>query len=71
MTEAHTQFLIGYVDKHPTPTSILEDIRQKLCETFTGLCISVSALHRLLVQKCRVTLKKFDKVPAAGTQIGS
>jgi len=63
LTEAHTQFLIDYIDKHPT--SILEDIRQKLCGTFTGLSISVSALHRQLVQKCRLTLKKLEKLPAA------
>ena len=29
------------------------------------MCISVSALHRHLVQKCRVTLKKLEKLPAA------
>ena len=63
LTEAHTQFLLDYIDKHPT--SILEDIRQKLCGTFTGLSISVSALHRHLVQKCRLTLKKLEKLPAA------
>src|ERR1700722_15719781 len=63
LTGAHTQFLIDYIKKHLN--SILEDIRQKLCETFTGMCISVSALHRHLVQKCRVTLKKLEKLPAA------
>ena len=32
---------------------------------FTGLLISVSALHRHLVQKCRLTLKELEKLPAA------
>ena len=29
-----------------------------------GLYISISALHRRLVQKCNVTLKKLEKLPA-------
>ena len=63
LTEVHSQFLIDYIDKNPT--SVLADIRQKLCDAFQGLSISISALHRHLVQKCKVTLKKLEKLPAA------
>jgi transposase len=63
LTDAHSEFLMDYIDKYPT--SVLADIRQKLCETFQGLSITVSALHRHLVQKCMVTLKKLEKLPAA------
>ncbi|PIA17047.1 hypothetical protein COEREDRAFT_80760, partial [Coemansia reversa NRRL 1564] len=31
---------------------------------FDGFTISVSALHRHLVEKCRLTLKKLEKLPA-------
>jgi transposase len=63
LTEAHSQFLIEYVDKYPA--AILSDIRQNLCEAFPGLSISTSALHRYLVQKCKLTLKKLEKLPVA------
>ena len=52
-----------YIDMHPT--AVLADIRDKLCQTFQGLSISISTLHRNLVQKCKVTLKKIEKLPAA------
>ena len=63
LTEVHSQFLIGYVDEHPT--AILTDIRRNLCDAFTGLTISISALHRHLVEKCKLTVKKLEKLPAA------
>ena len=63
LTEAHSQFLIEYVDKYPA--AILSDIRQNLCEAFPGLSISTSALHRYLVQKCKLTLKKLEKLAVA------
>ena len=63
LTEAHSQFLIEYIDKNPT--SVLVDIKEKLCEAFQGLSISVSALHKHLVHKCKVTLKRLEKLPAA------
>jgi transposase len=63
LTEVHSQFLIGYVDEHPT--AILTDIRRNLCDAFTGLTISISALHRHLLEKCKLTLKKLEKLPAA------
>jgi transposase len=63
LTEEHSQFLICYVDEHPT--AVLSDIRIALCEALPRLSISISALHRQLVQKCRLTLKKLQKLPAA------
>ena len=63
LTEAHSRFLVQYVDEHPT--AVLSDIRIALCEAFPGLSISISALHRHLVQKCKLTLKKLQKLPAA------
>jgi transposase len=62
LTAAHSQFLIAYIDK--CPTAILADISWKLYEKFQGLSISVSALHRHFVQKCNITLKKLEKLPA-------
>lgn len=63
LTDAHSHFLMEYIDMHPT--AVLADIRDKLCQTFQGLSISISTLHRHLVQKCKVTLKKLEKLPAA------
>jgi transposase len=63
LIESHSQFLIGYVDEHPE--AVLSDIRRALCEAFPDLSISISALHKHLVQKCRLTLKKLEKLPAA------
>lgn len=44
---------------------ILADLKEVLCKEFDGLKISISALQRHLVQKCRITLKKLEKIPAA------
>jgi hypothetical protein len=63
LTEAHSQFLKGYVDQHPT--AVLSDIREALFESFPELSISTSALHRHLVQKCKLTLKNLEKLPTA------
>jgi transposase len=63
LTDCHSQFLIGYVDEHPA--AILLDIRKALREAFPEISISISALHRHLVQKCKLTLKKLEKIPAA------
>src|SRR3984893_4308581 len=63
LTECHSQFLIGYVHEHPT--AVFSDIRRALCEAFPDLSISISALHRHLVQKCKLTRKKLEKLPAA------
>jgi transposase len=63
LTEGHSQFLIGYVDERPT--AVLSDIRRALREAFPEISISISALHRHLVQKCKLTLKKLEKIPAA------
>jgi hypothetical protein len=62
LTECHSQFLIGYVDEHPT--AVLSNIRIALYEAFPELSISISALHRHLVQKCKLTLQKLEKLPA-------
>jgi transposase len=63
LTECHSQFLIDYVDEHPT--AVLLDIRTALYEAFPELSISISSLHRHLIQKCKLTLKKLVKLPAA------
>lgn len=63
LIESHSQFLIAYVDEHPE--AVLSDIRRALCEAFPDLTISISALHKHLIQKCRLTLKKLEKLPAA------
>ena len=63
LTDPHSQFLIHYVDEHPE--AVLSDIRRTLCEAFPELSISISALHRRLVHKCKLTLKKLQKLPEA------
>ncbi|KAG0176235.1 hypothetical protein DFQ29_006394, partial [Apophysomyces sp. BC1021] len=56
LTAAHSQHMIKYVDENPT--SILEDVKKDLCDAFEGLTISTAAVHKHLVGKCRITLKK-------------
>ena len=63
LTEEHSRFLVEYIDEHPA--AVLSDIKHHLCEAFPGLTISISALHRHLVQNCKVTLKKLEKLTAA------
>ena len=63
LTEERSKFLVEYVDEHPA--AVLSDIRHHLCEAFPGLTISILALHQHLVQKCKVTLKKLQKLTAA------
>jgi transposase len=63
LTACHSHFLIGYDDEHPA--AVLSDITRALCEAFPDLSISISTLHRHLVQKCKLTLKKLEKLPAA------
>ena len=63
LTEEHSKFLVEYTDEHPT--AVLSDIRYHLCKAFPELTISISALHRQLVQQCKVTLKKLEKLSAA------
>jgi transposase len=60
LTEEHSKFLVEYVDEHPA--AVFSDIRHHLCKAFFGLTISISALHRHLVQKWKVTLKKLEKL---------
>ena len=63
LTEEHSRFLVEYIDEYPA--AVLSDIKHHLCEAFPGLTISISALHRHLVQNCKVTLKKLEKLTAA------
>lgn len=56
MTEEHSKFLVDYIEKNTT--AILD-------EKFEGLKISVSAIHKHLVHKHNITLKKLEKIPAA------
>jgi transposase len=63
LTECYSQFLIDYINEHPT--AVLLDIRTALYEAFPELSISISALHRHLIQKYKLTLKSLVKLPAA------
>ncbi|CEP19292.1 hypothetical protein [Parasitella parasitica] len=62
LTEEHSKFLVDYVEKNTT--AILDELKLKLCEKFEGLKISISAIHRHLVHKHNITLKKLEKIPA-------
>jgi transposase len=63
LTEEHSKFLEEYIDEHSA--AVPSDIRHHLCKAFPVLTISISALHRHLVQKCKVTLKKLEKLTVA------
>jgi transposase len=63
LTEEHSKFLVDYVKKNTT--AVLDGLKLKLCEKFEGLKISISAIHKHLVHKHNITLKKFEKIPAA------
>lgn len=63
LTEEHSKFLVAYIEKNTT--AILDELKLKLCEKFEGLKISISAIHKHLVHKHNITLKKLDKIPAA------
>jgi hypothetical protein len=60
LTEEHYKLLVEYIDEHPA--AVLSDIKHHLCKAFPGLTIWTSALHRHLVQKWKVTLKKLEKL---------
>ncbi|KAI8380696.1 hypothetical protein BD560DRAFT_487341 [Blakeslea trispora] len=63
LTEEHSKFLVDYIEKNTT--AILDELKLKLCEKFEGLKISISAIHKHLVHKHNITLKKLEKIPAA------
>ncbi|KAL0087504.1 hypothetical protein J3Q64DRAFT_1833821 [Phycomyces blakesleeanus] len=63
LTEEHSKFLVDYIEKNTT--AILDELKLKLCEKFEGLKISISAIHKHLVHKHSITLKKLEKIPAA------
>ncbi|KAJ1732728.1 hypothetical protein LPJ61_001917, partial [Coemansia biformis] len=63
LNSAHTQFLTAFIEKNPA--TVLADIRRSLCDAISGLAISESALHWHLIDKCCLTLKKLEKLPAA------
>ncbi|KAJ2512476.1 hypothetical protein H4217_006869 [Coemansia sp. RSA 1939] len=62
LTEEHSAFLSQFIIQHPAAK--LADIQKSLFEEYDGVTISVSALHRHLVKKCGLTLKKHEKRPA-------
>ncbi|KAG2198142.1 hypothetical protein INT47_001540 [Mucor saturninus] len=55
----HTAFLIELFDTNPS--LVLEEVRQKLCEKFTGLEISIPGLYKHIADKCCITLKQATK----------
>ncbi|KAG2215655.1 hypothetical protein INT45_008403 [Circinella minor] len=59
----HTAFLIEYYDKHVD--AVLFEARDALYEQFTDISITLSGLHKHLVDKAGLTLKKLDKLPLA------
>ncbi|OBZ85694.1 hypothetical protein A0J61_06250, partial [Choanephora cucurbitarum] len=62
-TEERSKFLADYIETNTT--AILDELKLKLCEKFEGLKISISAIHKHLVHKHNITLKKLEKIPAA------
>ena len=63
LTAEHSKFLVENIEEHPA--AILSDIKHHFCKAFLELTISISALHIYLVQQCKVTLKKLEKLTAA------
>ena len=63
LTSEHTAFLIEYYDKNVD--AVLFEARDALYEQFTGISITLSGLHKHLVDEAGLTLKKLDKLPMA------
>lgn len=62
----HTDFLCNYFDT--SATAVLWEARDTLLAAFPNIeSISLSGLHKHLVQKAYLTLKKLDKIVAART----
>lgn len=62
LPEMHTAYITQYVDEKPTAT--LKDITDDLCGAFEGLKVSVSAVHRYMSEKCNLSSKWVEKLPA-------
>ena len=62
LTNEHTAFLIDYYDKNVD--AVLFEAQDALFKTF-GISITLSGLHKHLVNKVSLTLKKLEKLPKA------
>ncbi|KAI7856606.1 hypothetical protein BDC45DRAFT_533570 [Circinella umbellata] len=60
LTKELSKFLVGYIKKNTT--AILDELKLKLCEKFEGLKISVSAIHKHLVHKQNIILKRLEEI---------
>jgi hypothetical protein len=63
LTEEHSKFLEEYIDEPPAAVLVILGII--FCNTFLGLTISISALRRVSIQKCKVALKKLENLTLA------
>jgi hypothetical protein len=55
LADIHSQFLMKFNNERLAPA--LSDVTQTLHEAVPELWISISALHRYLSHKCKLTLK--------------
>jgi hypothetical protein len=63
LTEEHSKFLEEYIDE--PPAAVLVILAIIFCKAFLGLTISISALHRVSIQKCKVALKNLENLTDA------
>ncbi|KAL0078513.1 Homeodomain-like DNA binding domain-containing transcription factor [Phycomyces blakesleeanus] len=63
LLQQHSFFLIAYFENNVAAT--LQEVRTALLEEFQDLMITLSGLQKHLVNKCCLTLKKLEKLPAA------
>ncbi|KAG0982027.1 hypothetical protein G6F29_006620 [Rhizopus arrhizus] len=58
LREEHIQFLVNYIDSNATSTVDLA--HDELCKAFSGLKISVNAVHKDMRTKCNLYLKRTE-----------
>ncbi|KAG2216313.1 hypothetical protein INT45_009695 [Circinella minor] len=66
LTGEHTAFLIDYYDK--SADAVLFEARDALSEKFDGISITLSGLHKHLVDKAGLTSKKLESYQWLGWQ---
>lgn len=64
MTEELSKFPASYIKENPR-AALDDELKEKLHREFENLKASVSGIHKHLVNKVHITLKKLEKITAA------
>ncbi|KAG2192272.1 hypothetical protein INT47_003861 [Mucor saturninus] len=65
----HADWIIKYIDKRPTAVlaQVLEDLTNHFSDE--NIQVSKSALHRFMREKCALSMKRLEKIPARRNHI--